>query len=156
MDEETALLSKHVENLANAGSNLQQQIKATETQLAAEELLVQKFRKELVATFCDVCLHLSFYYLILGFIHLCPFIINVGVTSYRAHFGLLQLQIPMMDGDAVSPTKGSERITVSSVDCYLSRLAGIVASGQHDRLKAKAAELIKSAIKFKTITLCTN
>lgn len=54
MEEETALLSKHVENLENAGTKLEQQIKAAEVQLISEEALVQKFRKELVNTFADV------------------------------------------------------------------------------------------------------
>ncbi|VDN35081.1 unnamed protein product [Dibothriocephalus latus] len=55
LEEETALLSKHVENLANASTKLEQQIKSTEAQLAAEEALTQRFRKELTATFAEVC-----------------------------------------------------------------------------------------------------
>uniref|UniRef100_A0A5K3ESG5 HMG box domain-containing protein n=1 Tax=Mesocestoides corti TaxID=53468 RepID=A0A5K3ESG5_MESCO len=118
LDEETALLSKHVENLANAGNNLEQQIKAAEAQLSLEEAVVQKFCKELVTTFAD-------------------------------------LPVPTLDKSTRSPSKGSERITLSSVDSYLSRLAELSSSGNHETLRTTAVEFLRAAIRSKKLTMCS-
>ncbi|KAL5971296.1 High mobility group protein 20A [Taenia solium] len=54
LDEETALLSKHIDNLAGAETTLEQQIKSAEATLASEESVLAKLNKELVATFSDL------------------------------------------------------------------------------------------------------
>ncbi|CDI97051.1 High mobility group protein 20A [Echinococcus multilocularis] len=54
LDEETALLSKHIDNLAGAETNLEQQIKLAEATLASEESILAKLNKELVVTFSDL------------------------------------------------------------------------------------------------------
>ncbi|VDL90514.1 unnamed protein product [Schistocephalus solidus] len=123
LEEETALLSKHVENLTNASAKLELQIKSTEAQLAAEEALTQRFRKELTATFAEV----------------------------------RSLPVPT-NGDvprSPSSAKGFERITISSAESYMARLCELVCSGQHEDLKSKAVELLKSAVRTKSLTLCT-
>ncbi|VDM32747.1 unnamed protein product [Hydatigera taeniaeformis] len=54
LDEETALLREHVNNLASAETSLEQQIKQAEATLASEENVLVKLNKELVATFSDL------------------------------------------------------------------------------------------------------
>ncbi|KAL7059677.1 hypothetical protein AAHC03_013245 [Spirometra sp. Aus1] len=120
LEEETALLSKHVENLANASTKLELQIKNTEAQLAAEEALTQRFRKELTATFAEL-----------------PVPTNGDVPR------------------SPSSAKGFERITISSAESYMARLCELVSSGQHEDLKARAVELLKNAVRTKSLTLCT-
>ncbi|VDN23474.1 unnamed protein product [Dibothriocephalus latus] len=68
-----------------------------------------------------------------------------------------QLPVPT-NGDvprSPSSAKGFERITISSAESYMARLGELVSSGQHENLKAKAVELLKGAVRTKSLTLCT-
>ncbi|KAA3672060.1 uncharacterized protein DEA37_0004840 [Paragonimus westermani] len=54
LEEETALLSKHVDNLVNAEARTKAQLQASEEQFATDEQLLKRLHKELVASLHEI------------------------------------------------------------------------------------------------------
>ncbi|GAA31213.2 High mobility group protein 20A [Clonorchis sinensis] len=115
LEEETALLSKHVDNLVNAEAKTKSQLQAYQEQLDNEEQLLKRLQKELVAVLGEIVLP------------------HTTVNDPNS--------------------KGTERITETSVESFLSQLGQLHKSKQHMDVVNKVIQALNSAIAKKVLKL---